>query len=149
MSSKDILLKEIDIIQSCISKVEQNSFIVKGWSISIVAAILALSPEDLNHRFLPVVLAVATLSFWFLDAFFLRVDRLYRWKYDWVINNRLHSMANAFDMNPYNASMWLQAPNGRPRKKPWIISVMFSPALFVVYLPLLCLSVAAYYKIIK
>ena len=46
MNNKDVLLKEIDIIQSCISKVEQNSFIVKGWSISIVAVILALSPED-------------------------------------------------------------------------------------------------------
>ena len=149
MNNKDVLLKEMDIIQSCISKVEQNSFIVKGWSISIVAVILALSPEDLNHRFLSVALAVVTLSFWFLDAFFLRVDRLYRWKYDWVINNRLLSMENAFDMNPYNPSMWRLAVGGRPRKKPWIVGVMFSPTLLVVYLPLLCLSAAAYYKIIK
>ena len=126
MNNKDVLLKEIDIIQSCISKVEQNSFIVKGWSISIVAVILALSPEDLNHRFLSVALAVVTLSFWFLDAFFLRVD-----------------------MNPYNPSMWRLAVGGRPRKKPWIVGVMFSPTLLVVYLPLLCLSAAAYYKIIK
>ena len=116
MNNKDVLLKEIDIIQSCISKVEQNSFIVKGWSISIVAVILALSPDDLNHRFLSAALAAITLSFWFLDAFFLRVDRLYRWKYDWVINHRLHSMANAFDMNPYNPGMWRPAAGGRPRK---------------------------------
>lgn len=144
MNNKDVLLKEIDIIQSCINKVEQNSFIIKGWSVSIVAVILTLTPDNLNRQFVSAVLAVITLAFWLLDAFFLRVDRLYRWKYDWVVNNRLSSLAYIFDMDPYNSSMWRTTSNGRVRKKPCIFMVMLSPTLFIIYLPLLCLSMASF-----
>ena len=37
--------KEIDLIQSCITRMAQNSFTIKGWFVSIYAVILALLPE--------------------------------------------------------------------------------------------------------
>ena len=40
--------KEIDLIQSCITRMAQNSFMVKGWFVSIYAVILALLPEKIN-----------------------------------------------------------------------------------------------------
>ena len=36
--------KEIDLIQSCITRMAQNSFMIKGWFVSIYAVILALLP---------------------------------------------------------------------------------------------------------
>lgn len=149
MNNKEILLKEIDLIQACISKVEQNSFVVKGWSISIVAVVLALFPEELNQKFIGVTLAIIIISFWLLDAFFLRVDRLYRWKYDWIIKNRPNSDEYFFDMDPYNSDMWNLDKRGRVKKEPHILNVMLSTTLLIIYLPLLCLSIATCFSVIK
>lgn len=40
--------KEIDLIQACISRMAQNSFMIKGWFVSIYAVVLALLPEKVN-----------------------------------------------------------------------------------------------------
>lgn len=39
----DVLHKEIDLIQACITRMASNSFLLKGWAVSIIAVILALS----------------------------------------------------------------------------------------------------------
>ena len=43
-----VLLKEIDLIQACINRMAQNSFMIKGWTISLVAVVLALLPESFD-----------------------------------------------------------------------------------------------------
>ena len=73
--------KEIDLIQSCITRMAQNSFMIKGWFVSIYAVILALLPEKVNLFLLCVVLTAINLSFWYLDGFFLRTEKLYRKMY--------------------------------------------------------------------
>ena len=39
------LHKEIDLIQGCINRMAQNSFLIKGWTVTLFAVILALLPE--------------------------------------------------------------------------------------------------------
>ena len=41
----DEMHKEIDLLQSCIYRMAKNSFMIKGWFVSIYAVILALLPE--------------------------------------------------------------------------------------------------------
>ena len=56
--------KEIDLIQSCINRMAQNSFQVKGWTVALFAVILALLPEKVestNKFFLGVVLVLGQL----------------------------------------------------------------------------------------
>ena len=38
--------KEIDLIQSCITRMAQNSFMIKGWFVSIYAGI-TINNEDM------------------------------------------------------------------------------------------------------
>lgn len=66
----DTLMKEIDLVQNCISRMAQYSFIVKGWTISMVAALLALTPQKTNIKLLCIVCFVLTGCFWYLDATF-------------------------------------------------------------------------------
>jgi hypothetical protein len=73
-----ILCKEIDLIQACISRMAQNSFMVKGWLITLIAVVLALLPENFDIRRLSIVGVVITSCFWYLDASFLRIEILYR-----------------------------------------------------------------------
>lgn len=65
--------KEIDLIQSCINRMAQNSFQVKGWTVALFAVILALLPEKVestNKFFLGVVMLAVSVMFWYLDSFF-------------------------------------------------------------------------------
>jgi hypothetical protein len=113
-----ILYKEIDLIQACISRMAQNSFMVKGWLITLIAVVLALLPESFDIRGLCIVGLVTTVCFWYLDALFLKTEELYRWKYDWVIYNRKQTELYAFDLDPYNLNMWLPNKDGSPKKEP-------------------------------
>lgn len=67
--------KEIDLIQSCITRMAQNSFMIKGWFVSLYAVVLALLPEKINLFLLCTVLIMVNLMFWYLDAFFLRMEK--------------------------------------------------------------------------
>ena len=137
---KEILEKEIDLIQACINRMAQNSFIVKGWIITLVTVILALLPEKIDIRLLCAIIIVATVCFWYLDAFFLRTERLYRWKYEWVIANRLKTEEYCYDLNPYNEKMWLPDKDGKPRQTPTIRRIMFTKTLTPIYVPLVIVS---------
>lgn len=139
----EILNKEIDLIQSCITRMAQNSFMVKGWVITLVAACCAVSSLNSNEwKILFIFGALAIILFWYLDAFFLKMERLYRFKYEWVINNRLKKDEFAFDLNPYNKQMW-----NTGKEEPSIIGVMFSKTLLPMYLLLLAFDAFALFVI--
>ncbi len=92
---KKDLLKEIDLIQTVINRMANTSFLIKGWAVTMIGLIFSFksNPETLPLVFIPVLL------FWFLDAYFLQQERLYRKLYEWVIQNRLTDDTNLFSLN--------------------------------------------------
>ena len=97
-----ILHKEIDMIQDVIRRMANNSFLLKGWSVSIIIAVLALTSQSItasNANKLLIILLVTIVIFWYLDAFFLHKERCYRKLYSWVITNRLQSTEKQYDLN--------------------------------------------------
>ena len=94
---KEYMLKEIGIIQDIIKRMGFNSFMIKGWAITLVVVALLLKGTEyqVGIAFIPL------LVFWFLDAYFLWQERMYRKLYEWVINNRLKTDEYLFDMNAY------------------------------------------------
>lgn len=83
--------KEIDLIQSCINRMAQNSFLIKGWTVTLFAVILALLPEKLeqpNRILLGVVMLAISIMFWYLDSFFLATEKNYRAIYNWILRER-------------------------------------------------------------
>lgn len=92
---KEYMLKEIDIIQNIINRMAFNSFVVKGWAITLIVVTLLFrgSKYQVWIAFIPLVV------FWFLDSYFLQQERLYRKLYEWVIKNRLKTEENLFNMN--------------------------------------------------
>jgi len=97
MSLKEFMLKEIDVIQGIIKRMAFNSFVIKGWAITLVVVTLLL--KGANYQvwiaFIPL------LVFWFLDSYFLQQERLYRKLYKWVIHNRPNTEEYLFDMATY------------------------------------------------
>ena len=74
----EVIHKEIDLIQGCISRMSRNSFLLKGWMISLVAVILAIIPEKVDIFMVIGILVSVIACFWYLDAFFLRIEKMYR-----------------------------------------------------------------------
>lgn len=97
ISLREYMLKEIDIIQDIIRRMAFNSFMIKGLAITLVVVTLLLKGTEYQVwiAFIPL------LVFWFLDAYFLWQERMYRKLYEWVINNRLKTDEYLFDMNAY------------------------------------------------
>ncbi|MBT9147202.1 MAG: hypothetical protein DDT32_00954 [Syntrophomonadaceae bacterium] len=104
-SLKEYRLKEIEIIQDIIKRMAFNSFLIKGWTITLVVVALLLKGAEYQVwiAFIPL------LVFWFLDTYFLWQERLYRKLYEWVINNRLNTDEYLFDMNAYRFKQEVQS----------------------------------------
>lgn len=73
-------LKHLEFIQSVITRMNTNSFQIKGWAITIVSASLALYASTENDYFVLVGI-FPSLIFWFLDAYYLTLDRRFRCLY--------------------------------------------------------------------
>lgn len=96
------LHKEIDLIQACITRMANNSFLLKGWTISIIAVVLALVDKAVNPAVLCLILLVPLFSFWYLDAFFLRTEKMYCKMYEWVLEKRAKDDTTfMYDLNPH------------------------------------------------
>lgn len=91
------LFKEVDLIQEIIKRMAFNSFIIKGWTVTLVVVALLLKGVC-YHIWIAVI---PLLIFWFLDAYFLWQERMYRELYKWVICNRLKTEDFLFDLNAY------------------------------------------------
>ena len=94
---KEYMLKEIALVQEIIKRMASNSFLIKGWTITLVVATLLLK----GNKNQVLIVFIPLLVFWFLDAYFLWQERLYRKLYDWVVENRLKTDEHLFSMNAY------------------------------------------------
>ncbi|MGW1228189.1 hypothetical protein [Streptomyces sp. NPDC002530] len=74
-------IKHLEFIQAIVTRLGNNSFLLKGWAITLTAAVLALSSGQLSWQ-IALSGTIPLLGFWFLDAYFLRQERLFRALYD-------------------------------------------------------------------
>lgn len=73
----DAKLKHLEFLQAIISRMANNSFLIKGWAITLISAIYALAAKESDIRY--VMISFITIPcFWILDGFFIAVERRYR-----------------------------------------------------------------------
>jgi len=110
-----------------------NSFLIKGWAITLVVATLLIRGSTYQYfiAFLP------WLMFWYLDSYFLRLERLYRQLFTWLRENRLKSKEYLFDMNSQSLEKRFGKDVG------CLQQTMFSKTLVIFYLPLFAIIVGA------
>ncbi|GGR31041.1 hypothetical protein ACFOE1_03660 [Agromyces mediolanus] len=116
-------VKHLELVQAVITRQAGNSFVIKGWSLTVSAAFLAFAAD----RGDPLVVTLAFLpifGFAFLDAYFLRQERLFRELYKDAIS--ASPAMRTFDMD----TSGFQDPEAFPRSR-WS-SVLMS-GQFVVF----------------
>ena len=89
MDKEEKLHKELDLIQSCITRMANNSFMIKGWTLTLfVALITFFNLKDLPDVILIFALISVVFLFSYLDAFYLWQERKYVQLYSDVIEKR-------------------------------------------------------------
>jgi hypothetical protein len=81
MDNDEKRLRHLEMIQSVISLMAQNSFSIKTWTVTLVAGLFALAADKAS----PVFVLVAYIplgAFWILDGYYLWQERLYRAYFD-------------------------------------------------------------------
>ncbi len=132
-TASDYLFEELKLVQGVINRMGTNSFLIKGWAITLIVATLLLKGNSYQFfiAFLPWLL------FWVLDAYFLRLEKLYRRLYDWLRENRLKTKDYLFDLNNKN----LEKRFGKDVD--CFVQVMFSNTLIAFYMLLFAIIVVA------
>lgn len=88
-------IKHLEFIQGIINRMNSNSFSIKGWTITIVSALLALYANSSNVTYIFIAI-MPTILFWFIDAYYLRQERRFRGLYNDIVNNG--ASVKLFDM---------------------------------------------------
>lgn len=73
--------KHLEMIQGVINRMAGNSFFLKGWAVTLIAALFALSAKDTNPKYI-FIAYFPVIIFWILDGYFLSQERIFRDLYD-------------------------------------------------------------------
>ena len=73
----DQKLKHLEFIQNVITRMNTNSFYIKGWTVTLISGLFVLSAKDSNISIIQICYFVIPI-FWCLDGFYLAQERRYR-----------------------------------------------------------------------
>ncbi len=85
MDGTEKVVRHLEMTQAVINRLGSNSFLLKGWSMTvIVSAVVLMARYDIQRPCLILSLIIPILGFWILDGYFLWQERLFRKIYDEV-----------------------------------------------------------------
>ncbi|MDX1956172.1 MAG: hypothetical protein SFU20_11620 [Chitinophagaceae bacterium] len=127
------LHKELDIIQSIINRMANNSFLVKGWAMTLVSGLLAFGKDvilaDKSGVYYLIMMLGILIPFWWLDAYYLKQERAFRKLYDNAIRDPQAKERLQYSLNPQGIQKEIKGTT----------ATMMTGAVSYFYIPLLLL----------
>jgi len=128
MKFMDNRQKHLEFIQSIINRLAHNSFVLRGWAVTLVTGIFILSVARFSNGGTVVLsyvpfLALPLLFFWILDGYFLAQERCFRSLYDDVRKLDVKKIDFAMNVSSYKKRC----------DRTWLGS-MFSKTVFLFYM---------------
>lgn len=127
-------IKHLEFIQNVITRMNTNSFQIKGWSIVIVSALLAIYASTKNNYFF-LVAVFPTLIFWFLDTYYLNQERKFRGLYNDV---------SGITDEPKEIKMFAMRPDLYTDGKYSYWSAFFSITILKMYLAIIAILISLF-----
>lgn len=127
--------KHLEFIQIVIGRMAGNLFFLRGWTITLIAALFVFFTKEANTDFIFVVY-FPVIIFWILDGYFLSQERLFRTLYNHVRKLDEKEIDFSMDTSEYNED----------KRNSWLYS-MFSSTLLFFYLPLVGVMLLVTYLI--
>jgi hypothetical protein len=126
----DEKLKHLEFIQAVISRMATNSFLFKGWAITIAAGLGAFAAADTEAAVVLIAL-VSTLMFWGLDGYYLWLERGFIKLYEAVA-----------DKAPDDVIDFKMAPDKSDAIKGWLKVCFCRPHLYAFYGSIIIIELA-------
>ncbi len=115
-------LKHLEFIQQVITRMAANSFLLKGWTVTLVVGLFAFANiKDMNSRYI-LLAFIPAIFFWVLDGYFLQQERKYRDLYKKVSVKAANAIDFSMDVSSF---------------KYHLIGAIFSATLLIFYGPIL------------
>jgi hypothetical protein len=125
--------KHMEFLQAAVARMASNSFLAKGWSITLTTALLALAVKEAGARFALIGL-LPILLFAMVDAYYLSLERGFRDRFKEAAGRYVRGEPADFAMSPTFTFASL-------------VRAAFRPAVFLVHAPLLLILVIVYYRL--
>lgn len=113
-------IKHLEFILTIINRLSQNSFLIKGWTLTISLAIIAYSSNK-DEKYFQLIALTPIILFWILDSIFLRNEKYFRELYDFI---RMSDEDHMFAMKVDDSII---------KKTPFLKS-FFNPTMIMFYL---------------
>jgi hypothetical protein len=94
--------KHLEFIQNIITRINTNSFMIKGWSVTLVGALFGLAADKANIKF-AIIAYLPVILFWGLDGFFLSQEKQYRKLYEKVASTPEDQIDFSLNASEFNA----------------------------------------------
>lgn len=132
---KEDVRKYLEFLQNIISRMANNSFKIKGWTITLTTAVLGIlaTQKLLTVKYISILL-VPIIGFSMLDAYYLKQERIFRKKYDKFVNDY---NSNSFD----NLTIFQLSKQDPEKIKTNYVSNFFSKSIIGTYLTLVVLII--------
>lgn len=128
--------KHLEFIQNIICRMAGNLFFLRGWTITLIGALLALFSKNNSPDYVFYFLIIVVFIFWILDAYFLSQERSYRDLYNHVRKLKEEEINFSMDISEY-----------QKYKKNTLIYSMFSLTLLIFYVPLVGAAIYILFQI--
>ena len=129
-------ISHLNMLQSIITRMGNNSFALKGWAVGIMIAVYAFAGNS-NVKAVIVTL-MPLIVFWFIDTYYLMLERKFRCLYDDV---RIKDEKDIdFSMNPNDVKINLDEV-----KKYGFFSIFFSKSVLPFYLVCIATTLVIYF----
>ena len=126
--------QHLEMIQGVINRMAGNLFFLKGWAITLIAALFALAAKGTDPRYI-FIAYYPVIIFWVMDGYFLSQERLFRDLYNAVRKLDENKIDFSMDTTPYKENP------GRG----WC-RCMFSRTIAAFYVPLLLIILLVTYS---
>jgi len=101
-------------MQAIIARLSANSFMEKGWSITLVTAIIGFGVNAKNAALIAIA-GLPALLFWALDGYYLSLERAYRTQYAGVLEETdTASLSLSLSDQTSRFKMWGRALRAAP-----------------------------------
>ena len=123
------LLEHLKLVQGVISRMGLNSFALKGWSVTLVAALMALAVNTHRRSYALLALFPGAI-FWGLDAYYLWQERRFRGVYNEVCAGK----RKTYSLAPPRLTLW-------KRFRGWL-RTLFRPTVLCLHLAIVAVILA-------
>ncbi|MEO9967167.1 MAG: hypothetical protein ABJF11_15315 [Reichenbachiella sp.] len=113
-------LKYLEFVQNIVSRMNQNSFVIKSLTITLVTAYITLKRSDITIEY-TVFGALLILIMWGLDSYYLYTERRYR--------NLFNDIASKRNDTSFSLEVSME-----PRL---YVKTLFSGTLIIVYMSII------------